>query len=287
MSKIIIAGCGYVGKKITKSFNDQSDRVVCLVCSDKSYKELHGLYDTYQFNLDEVKNLPDINYLNSDIVYLVPPSSHGIDDSRIKYFLSNLDVLELPKKIVLISTTGVYGDCNGDWITEERQAIPGSERGLRRLSAENVLQEFCIKNKIAYVILRVPGIYGADKLPLQRLLDRKPVLKLSEAPWSNRIHVDDLVEACLCSINYSGDCHIFNISDDLPSSMTDYFFQVARNKGIELPPQLSMNECEQIFSTNMMSYLRESKKIDNTLMKKELGVVLQYPTLKEGLLSGC
>jgi len=283
MSKIIIAGCGYVGKKLAHALNDDN-KITTLVRSNENFYLLNQLYETYQIDLDENNTMPDMDTLNSHVIYLIPPSNKFINDNRINHFLASLDTSKPPKQIVLISTTGVYGDCSDNWIDESRAANPDTERGYRRLSVENQLQAFCEKQGIQYIILRVPGIYGPDKLPLQRLLDHKPILKLSESPWSNRIHVDDLIQACICSIDYSGDHHIFNISDNEPSSMSDYFIQVARSRGIEEPPQLSMNECKKLFSDNMMSYLRESKKIDNSLMTRELGVNLQYPTLKEGLL---
>jgi len=282
MSKIIIAGCGYVGSKLAHELNNEN-QVIVFTRTSHNVTLLEQKYTTIQLDLDECNSVKCIDASDATIFYFIPPPLSGKTDSRLNCFLSNITDSKLPKKIVLISTTGVYGNCGSDWVDETTPVSPDAERAYRRLYAEEVLKVFCEKENIAYVVLRVPGIYGPDKLPLQRLVEEKPILKLSESPWSNRIHVDDLVQACICSLNYSGKFHLFNISDGNPSSMSDYFIQVAKSKGLKEPPQLSMHECEQIFSNNMMSYLKESKKIDNSLMLNELGVVLKYPTLVEGL----
>lgn len=282
MSKIIIAGCGYVGSKLAYELINEN-QITVFTRTSKNVALLERKYTTTQLDLDECDSIPPIDSLDSKIFYFIPPPLTGNIDSRLDCFLSSIAKDKMPKQIILISTTGVYGNCGSDWIDETAPASPDTERGYRRLYAEETLKVFCEKEKVAYVILRVPGIYGPDKLPLQRLKEGKPILKLSESPWSNRIHVDDLVQACICSINYSGKLHLFNISDGNPSSMSDYFIKVAKSRGLTEPPQLSMHECEKIFSNNMMSYLKESKKIDNSLMLNELGVVLKYPTLTEGL----
>jgi nucleoside-diphosphate-sugar epimerase len=190
---------------------------------------------------------------------------------------------EPPALFVLISTTGVYGDCGADWVDETRQPKPMVDRALRRLDAEQQLVSWCEKTGTRYVILRVPGIYGPGKLPLERLRAGKPVLKVSESPWSNRIHVDDLVQACTRCLDYTGENSVFNVSDGHPSTMTDYFNAVAKRFNIPQPPQITLEECRQQFSANMMSYLTESKRIDNTRMLEQLGVELRYPDLEQGL----
>jgi len=282
MSRIFIAGCGYVGKKLAHRLHEKN-HVSVSVRSAEKLTNLLKTYTAYQIDLDDIKSFPKIDFSNTLVFYFIPPPSAGVRDKRIDYFLTSLDKSSLPKKIILISTTGVYGDCGNEWVKETRVAKPDSDRGKRRLDAELTLEKFCKKEKIPYVILRIPGIYGADNLPLKRLIDRKPVLSLSESPWSNRIHVDDLIRACIRCIDYSGNINLFNISDGQPGSMTDYFLQVARSRGIPEPPQITMKECENIFSANMMSYLKESKKIDNSLMINELGVKLMYPNLEKGL----
>jgi len=283
MSKVVIAGCGYVGKKLASYVSEDNRDIVTITRSAESYHHLNKHYSAYQLDLDQDTSLPDIDLNEASIVYLIPPPAKGVHDTRIQRFLEGLDQSNLPARIILISTTGVYGNCDDNWVTESRVPTPDTDRGLRRLDAENRLIEFSTRHHVSYIILRVPGIYGPDKLPVQRILEKKPVLNLSESPWSNRIHVDDLVQACLQSIRYNGDFHVFNISDGNPSSMTDYFLRVARSRNLPEPPQISEQECEKIFTDNMMSYLRESKKIDNKLMLKELGVRLKYPTLEKGL----
>ncbi len=227
--------------------------------------------------------LPALPYHHKTLFYFIPPPANGTVDSRIERFLDSISEKQLPDKIILISTTGVYGNCGADWVDESREPAPDTDRARRRLAAEQSLSNWCDQNHISYIILRVPGIYGPGKLPVQRLQQGKPVLKLEESPWSNRIHIDDLVQACVKAMDYSGKYTLFNISDGHPSSMSDYFIQVANRIGLPEPEQISLQECKKVFSENMISYLIESKKIINDRMINDLNVKLKYPTLQQGL----
>jgi nucleoside-diphosphate-sugar epimerase len=186
---------------------------------------------------------------------------------------------------VLISTTGIYGDCRGEWVTEDRPPNPKADRAFRRLSAEKALVEFGIKNKVEIIILRVPGIYGPGRLPEKRLRSGEPVLQEKESPYSNRIHADDLAEACIAAAKKGRPGESYNVSDGHPSTMTDYFFRVADLLGIQRPPVISLEQAGKEMGAGMLSYLAESKRIDNSKMLKELGLKLIYPDLEKGLPS--
>lgn len=283
MARVLIAGCGYVGKQLAKILTQQGHHVTAMVQSEFSKENLEALYPTIQLNLDAI-SIPDNSLSGYEkIFYFVPPPPEGTEDTRIRRFLDAISMQNKPDTIVLISTTGVYGDCNDDWIDENRQPQPVADRAKRRYSAEQTLISWCEDRKIDYRILRVPGIYGPGKLPVERLRQQKPVLSLQESPWSNRIHVYDLVQACVCAMQYRGKYHVFNVSDGHPSSMSDYFLKVAQALNLPEPEQISLDECKQRFSSNMISYLTESKRISNQLMQEELGVRLKYPTLEQGL----
>ncbi len=257
--------------------------VSAVVRTNEHFKALEKEYDSYQIDLDadQAISLPVI--ANTVVFYFVPPPAQGTSDTRIETFLTALSPQDAPRKIVLISTTGVYGNCGEEWVDESRKPRPDTDRARRRLDAENILTHWCQQRDIDYVILRVPGIYGPDKLPLKRLQENKPVLSLSESPWSNRIHIDDLVQACINAMHYTGEYRIFNVSDGHPSSMTDYFLSVAKALNLPTPQQVSLEACKQIFSDNMISYLLESKKINNDRLLNELKVTLKYPDLQHGL----
>jgi nucleoside-diphosphate-sugar epimerase len=281
--RAIIAGCGYVGKKLASRLKSEGYSVATIVRSIESCNILAQDYTCYNIDLDSDESLPKLDFTDAVLFYFIPPPAQGITDSRIARFLSLIPSQQALRKIVLISTTGVYGNCGEEWVDEERIPAPDTDRARRRLDAENVLTEWCHKRALDCVILRVPGIYGPDKLPVKRLQEKKPVLDLSESPWSNRIHIDDLVQSCINAMHYAGEFRVFNVSDGHPSSMTDFFLSVATALNLPLPPQISLEECKAIFSENMMSYLLESKKIKNERLLKALNVQIKYPTLQQGL----
>ncbi len=220
----------------------------------------------------------------SGLFYFAPPPPEGERDWRLRAFLKQLNPA-LVRKFVLISTTGVYGDCEGAWVDEAAPLQPQAARAIRRVDAERALQSWSQQHQITHVILRVPGIYAADRLPLKRLRSGEPVVQTNEAPWTNRIHADDLAAACQLAME--GDCHdeIINVCDDQPSTMTDYFNAVAQHTGLGPPPQISMQEAMQTLSPGMRSYLQESRRIRNKKMKEALGLQLQFPTLHSGGLA--
>ena len=184
---------------------------------------------------------------------------------------------------MLISTTGVYGDCHGDWVNEQTPARPQAERARRRLHAEQALAAWADEHAVSYVILRVPGIYGPGKLPQARLQRGEPVLREQESPHSNRVHAHDLVRACLAAADHRQPQSLYNISDGHPSTMTDYFKRVADVLGLPQPPEISLEQARAQLSPGMLSYLAESKRLDNRLMREHLGVEPDYPDLASGL----
>jgi nucleoside-diphosphate-sugar epimerase len=236
-------------------------------------------------DLDVSASLRDLPVKNALIYYFAPPPGKGVTDPRMETFVSILDSSELPKRVVLISTTGVYGDCRGEWVTEDRPANPQADRAKRRLAAETVLRRWSEKNSVPIVILRVPGIYGRGYLPEERLRARDPVLHEEESPFSNRIHADDLARACFIAGHHANPGTLYNVSDGHPTTMTDFFYRVADAFGIPHPPAITLEQARRRLGAEMPSYLAESKRIDNRRMREELGVELIYPDLAAGLPS--
>lgn len=285
-SKVLIAGCGYVGTKLAQSLLASHD-VSILVRTETSARKLDTQFHCLTVDLDDRQSIPEFSLTGTTLFYFIPPPSTGITDERLERFLKAIKKGQEPDKIILISTTGIYGNCADDWVDESRTPHAETDRARRRLAAEQTLAEWCNMMQCKYIILRVPGIYGPGKLPVQRIVDQKPILSLTESPWSNRIHIDDLVQTCQQAMDYSGQYKIFNVSDGNPSSMSDFFLKVAKKMGLPQPEQISLDECKTIFSDNMISYLLESKKIVNKRMLDELKVQLRYPTLDQGLAAIC
>lgn len=281
---ILLIGCGYVGKRVAEKELAGSNVVLAIIRSGESRQALqsNGL-PAMCLDLDSPINPGVLATKGAGIYYFAPPQAKGQSDPRLRRFLESIDPQQLPERIVYISTTGIYGDCHGDWVDEKRAPDPQADRSKRRLDAETALRDWSRQTGIKVVVLRVPGFYGPGKLPFARIRKGTPVLRESESPWSNRVHIDDLVASCLAAMHHPGPYDTYNISDGHPSTMTDYFNQVADAVGLPRPPKLSLKQAKKQFSPELLSYLSESKRIDNTRMREGLGIRLAYPSLKEGL----
>nr|CAA6821736.1 MAG: Nucleoside-diphosphate-sugar epimerases [uncultured Thiotrichaceae bacterium] len=280
---IRIMGCGDIGRRVAALYQQDGQSVIGWVRGEASLEagQQQGI-SMRTGDLDAGSFFPRNTLENQDIFWFVPPPKQGQQDTRLRRFL--LAAQDAPRRIVLISTTGVYGDCGGRWIDESEPLKPVAERAVRRVDAEAALQEWGEQYGGDWVILRVPGIYAEDRLPLARLKRGKPVLREEDAPWTNRIHADDLAMVCQRAMAVAPSGNIYNATDGKPSTMTDYFNRVADYAGLARPPQVSLAEAEGVMSAGMMSYLRESRRIGNDKLVRELGVGFRYPSLADFLL---
>ncbi|MFC1749325.1 SDR family oxidoreductase [Pseudomonadota bacterium] len=271
-----------MGERVAQLWQQQHSHIYTAGRSDQTVVDTSRLH--IRADLDKPASLRPLSKLiNRDAIvyYFAPPPNEGAADPRMESFLSALEAP--PKKIIYISTSGVYGDCHGEWITEERPTKPDTPRSQRRLAAEIALQQWCTSNRVASVILRVGGIYAPNKLPLERLKAGMNVLQRDHAPFSNRIHADDLANICFAANHCPHDHAIYNVSDGHPSTMSDYFITVANSAGLAPPNEIDWKTAQETLSPAMLSYLNESKRLDSSKVLKELEVSLKYPTLNDGL----
>ena len=286
MKNIWIIGCGDIGRRVFKRletlYQNHEHRTTALVRSQESQQLCQRLgMNTLVYDLDQPTVLDKIQFKDSEIYYFAPPPKAGDTDTRLSHFLKTVG--DTPAKIVLISTTGVYGDCQGDWIDESRPVNPQTGRAIRRVSAETSLNKWASLNKKPFIILRVPGIYSLDRLPLARLKKKLPVVQASEAAFTNRIHADDLANICIKAMESSFTEEIFNTTDGNPGTMVEYFNQIADFAGLERPQQISLKEAQQSLSAGMLSYAGESRRIGNAKLLNVLNINLQYPTFASTL----
>jgi len=277
-----IIGCGDIGRRVAKQISDlnqnQEYKISALARSAKSAAVNRSLgLTTLTYNLDETQTLDKKLFQGTEIYYFAPPPKVGKADSRLQNFLNQVG--NAPHKVVLISTTGVYGDCQGDWIDESRPLNPQTGRAIRRVNAENTLKHWAHQHQKPFIILRVPGIYSLDRLPLARLQKKLPVVRSCEAAFTNRIHADDLADICIKAMGSEFNDEIFNTTDGNPSTMVDYFNRIADYAGLERPKQISLQEAEESLSAGMLSYAGESRRIDNIKLLTRLNITLNYPTL--------
>ena len=210
MNSVLIIGCGDIGQRVGKLCQEKSTAVYGLVRSEESAERLESLkISPIRGDLSQSETLRSLSsdfIKGADIYYFAPPPSEGTSDPYIHNFLAALSTAILansqPAKIILLSTTAVYGDCQGAWITEDQPTNPQTDRGLRRLDAEKSLQNWSEKTGVPSVVLRVGGIYGSGRFPIERLQKGLPILKEAESPFTNRIHQDDLAQICVAAAKF-------------------------------------------------------------------------------------
>jgi nucleoside-diphosphate-sugar epimerase len=284
-ARYLVAGCGYVGTRLARALLPRGP-VIGVTRSEASALALDAQgIDAVSWDLDSADApVPRGIGTPSVVYYLVAPPASGTTDPRIKRFLAKLPTP--PARVVYLSTTGVYGDTGGELVGEDAPLKPGTERAARRVDAEHSVRQWCERQGVGWTILRVPGIYGPGRLPLERLKRREPMIRHSEAGYSSRIHVDDLVAACLLAGSAPRAVErIYNVTDGHPTSMTEYFERVALLTGLPAPALVSRAEAERVLSPGMMSFLAESRRVDSRRIQEELGFAPRFKDLRLGILS--
>lgn len=284
-ARYLVAGCGYTGTRLARGLLSRGP-VVGLTRTEASAEELDAQgIDAVVWDLDSAEApLPRGFGTPSVVFYLVPPPATGVTDPRLKRLLARLPAP--PARIVYVSTTGVYGNTGGALVDEDTPVNPSSDRARRRVDAEHTLTQWCQRQGVGWTIVRAPGIYGPGRLPIERLKRREPMIRHSEAGFSSRIHVDDLVAALLLAGSAPRAVErIYNVTDGNPTSMTEYFERVALLTGMPAPTLLPRAEVEQAVSPGLWSYLAESRRIDSSRIREELGFAPRFKDLRLGILS--
>jgi nucleoside-diphosphate-sugar epimerase len=282
---VSIIGDGYTGRRLAERFVSSgacaSVRSYSRRLRENSATEMGAGAESLRLDLDaEVKPFDVTGHL---VYYTVPPA-HEIEDRRLARLLGALS--GAPRRLIYLSTTGVYGDRRGATVNEDTTPAPLSERASRRLASEKVLRSWCEERSMSWCILRIPGIYGPGRLQIDRLRQASPAIDPCESTPGNRIHVTDLVSACVAAgLNARADRRIYNVTDGTDDSHTQFLLRVARLACLPLPPLVSREEAERTFSPVSWSFLRESRRVDNSRMLSELEVVLRYGDLDAGILA--
>lgn len=283
---VLIVGCGDIGERVAKIWINAGKSVYGAARSEASQNKLEQCHiQPCRIDLEDLASLTNMPSKNALVYYFAPPPAKGQLDARMANFLESLNESNPPVHIIYISTSGVYGDQKGQLINEQSPVNPQVDRAKRRYHAEQQLQQWSEASKIPVTILRVGGIYGPGRLPVQRLKDQIPMVHENLAPQTNRIHADDLAQVCVAAATIKAHGEIYNVSDGTNSNMTEYFNTIADFCNLPRPPLVDWVEAEKTISKGMLSYLKESRRMDNSKMINELGVKLLYPTLKDGLKS--
>ena len=237
MPDALIVGCGYVGERLARVL---PGRVLGVTRSAASAEQLRKAgVEAISQDLDGEGLLPDPGEAGL-IYYMVPPPRESQVDDRMRRWLGALR--RAPQRIVYLSTTAVYGNAGGAVVDERTAPAPTQARGRARLDAEAALVDYAARHRTEWVILRVPGIYGPGRLPLERLASGLPVIRESEAGPGNRIHVEDLVRVCLAAGERPDAAGVYNVGDGDHASTTTYLRTVARLAGLPEPPEVGREE---------------------------------------------
>jgi nucleoside-diphosphate-sugar epimerase len=193
------------------------------------------------------------------------------------------------RRLVYASTTGVYGDCAGERFDETRPVRPQTDRARRRVDAEAQVRHYGRRTGARVSVLRIPGIYASDRPgghPRERLARGTAVLAAADDVYTNHIHADDLARACVAALHRGRPQRVLHVSDDSELQMGDYFDLAADLAGLARPSRITRAEARSTLSPMLLSFMSESRRLDNQRLKTELRLRLRYPTVREGLASG-
>ena len=287
--RVLIVGCGDVGQRAARHL---TARVRVLALSRyASAPALNALRAQgivpLAGDLDDAASLRRLAGIATHVLHLAPPPGDGDADPRTAALTQALARRTPPVALVYGSTSGVYGDCGGARIDETRAPRPATARARRRVAAEGQVRALGRATSVRTSILRIPGIYApyrAGGTPHERLRRGTPVLVASEDVYTNHIHADDLARACVLALWRGAPQRIYHASDDSALKMGDYFDLAADLYGLPRPPRVSRAEAGQRLPATLLSFMGESRQLDNTRLKRELRLRLRHATPASGLL---
>ncbi len=270
---VLIVGCGDVGLRVAK----QLPKHIRVLASTSSPERVPALRDQrvtpLSANLDDAVSLRKLTGLAQYALHLAPPPTEGARDLRTRNLIQALRLRGKPRAMVYASTTGVYGNCNGAWVSETRAVNPQTDRARRRVDAEVRVRTFGKQSSVRVSALRIPGIYAANRSggdPLDRVRQCLPVLVAADDVYVNRIHADDLARACIATLWRGKPQRNYNIAEDSEIKMGDYYDAIADAAGLTRPPRITRDEAEMTLSPMRLSFLRESRRIDTARIKREI-----------------
>ncbi|GHC88427.1 NAD-dependent dehydratase [Pseudorhodoferax aquiterrae] len=285
-TRVLIVGCGDVGQRVAARL-PAGVRVLALTSSAERVAGLRaqGLVPL-RGDLDDARSLRRLAGLADRVLHLAPPPGEGARDGRTRALGQTLLRRTRPRALVYGSTSGVYGDCGGDWVDETRRPAPRTERALRRLDAEAAVRFLGRAGGLRASVLRIPGIYAPDRAggtPRERLAKGTPVLRAEDDVYTNHIHADDLARACIAALWRGRAQRVVNASDDTALKMGDYFDLAADLYGMPRPPRVAAEEARGQLPLMVLSFMSESRRLLNQRLKRELRLALHYPTVASGL----
>ncbi len=282
--RLLIIGCGDIALRAVQLMRERY-RIYGLIRDSSKATALRALgIIPIIGDLDYPATLHRLAGLADLVLHTAPPPNSGKYDRRTTNLLNALGKGRMvPQRIVYISTSGVYGNCAGQLVPETRTLNPQTPRAIRRQDAEQQIRGWGQRHCVTVCILRAPGIYAADRLPIQRIKASTPALIPAEDCFTNHIHADDLARIACIALYRGKRGRSYNVTDDCPMKMGDYFDLVADHSKLPRPPRISYNEAKITLPPSLLSFMGESRRLVNTRLYKELRVGLRYSSVQDAL----
>ncbi len=283
---LLIVGCGDVGMRVLRLLKGRY-RLLALTSSPSRCEVLRAAGAVPLLgNLDDPLTLSRLAGLADAVLHLAPPPVQGHTDPRTRHLLNALSLKGRVRRVVYGSTSGVYGDCGGVRFDETRAVNPTTDRARRRVDAEARVRWYGQAHGARVAILRIPGIYATDRdggHPRERLLRGTAVLRTEDDVYTNHIHADDLARACVAALAHALPQRVVHTSDDTDLTMGDYFDLAADLCRLPRPPRITRDDARERLSPMQLSFMSESRRLDNRRLKRELRLKLRYPSVRDGI----
>ena len=275
MKKLLIYGYGYTASYLAESLENEN---YLIVASSRDEKKL----TTNNKNIKLINNdYVSDHLLKDDITHIlisVPPNDTG------DIFIQNYkDILVKNKNIEWIgylSATNVYGDHNGEFVNERSETKPTTKKGSNRLLAEKQWIELNSKFNLPIKIFRLAGIYGPDRNIKQRIVQGLVKNIYKKGQFFSRIHVEDIINILNLSMCNITENNIYNVADDFSCNLNVVIEYLCDQNKFTKPEQINFDELELNYKKE--SFFSENKRVDNSLVKQDLSIILKYPSFKDG-----
>jgi nucleoside-diphosphate-sugar epimerase len=274
----LILGYGYCGYYLAQELLKRKQHVTAVS------RHLNPCFALPQLNhlaQDLTQPLPRLGH-DTIVYYFIPPVSQGATDSLLENFL-NTNTLAA-KRVIYCGSSGVYGNHQGAWVNETAECYINNDRQKRRLNAEQQWQTYCQHHNIELTLLRVAGIYGPHRLPMEAATERKPILNKEISPFINHIYIKDLATI----MYHLGLCEkiksIYNIADGNPKPMGTMQQLIAAHLNIAPPLYENWEEAWQKASPMKKEFMQGSKRLAIHQLQKTLNPDFIFTTLKEGII---
>jgi nucleoside-diphosphate-sugar epimerase len=284
--RLLIVGCGDVGLRVLRLLRGRW-QVMALTSSPQRCAALRTAGAVPLLgDLDQPATLARLARMADAVLHLAPPPASGTRDPRTLALLRALARGGAVQRLVYASTSGVYGDCGGAWVRETRALDPLTDRARRRADAEACVRAFARAHRVRATVLRVPGIYGLDRPdgdPRERVRRGTPALVPDDDVFTNHIHADDLARACVAALLRGPTQRAIHVNDDSATLLGEHLDRVADLCGLPRVPRITRAQAQQQLGAARLSFLSESRRLDNTRMKRELRIALRYPDVEAAL----